>query len=158
MHFLFYFPCLFSLIFFCFVLFCFVFLSKPAVLEKSFIPIRPNFPTNLGQLVTTPAASGRLSRSLNFLETNELSAFSPRKHIFICLPLNIPILGQYSGKYWPGILAQGRGSTQTECGEVRAKTTAGQYSLVRVAQVRLVRSLLCDIQPKLVYLNCRLSR
>ncbi|XP_066024245.1 neural cell adhesion molecule 1-like isoform X4 [Pocillopora verrucosa] len=27
------------------------------VLEKSFIPIRPNFPTNLGQLVTTPAAS-----------------------------------------------------------------------------------------------------
>ena len=46
-----------------------------------------------------------------------------------------------TGKYWPGILARGRGSTQTECGEVRTKTTAGQYSLVRVEQVGLVRSL-----------------
>ena len=49
-------------------------------------------------------------------------------------------------------------NTQTGCSEVRTKTTAGQYSLVRVEQVRLVRSLLCDIQPKIFYLNCWLLR
>ena len=84
---------LFSLFFFCFVLFGFVFffLSKLAVLGKSLIPPHINDHTDLGQLVTTTATLGRLFRSFTFPETNELSAFSPRKHIFVRLPLNYAV-------------------------------------------------------------------
>ena len=42
-----------------------------------------------------------------------------------------------TGEYWPEVVA-----VWTEHSEVRTKTTEGQYSLVRLEQVRLVSSLL----------------
>ena len=42
-----------------------------------------------------------------------------------------------TGKYWPEVVA-----VRTERSEVRAKTTEGQYSPVRLEQARLVSSLL----------------
>ena len=50
-----------------------------------------------------------------------------------------------TGEYWPEVVA-----VRTESSEVRTKTTEGQYSPVRLKQVRLVRSLLYGTRAILV--------
>jgi len=50
-----------------------------------------------------------------------------------------------SGEYWPKVVA-----VRTERSEVRAKTTEGQYSSVRLEVARLVNSLLYTTQAMLV--------
>ena len=74
--------------------------------------------------------------------------FDQRKVIFISN--NNLLLTEregHSGEYWPKVVA-----VRTERSEVRTKTTAGQYSPVRLEQARLVSSLLYGTRSKLVYL------
>ena len=75
-----------------------------------------------------------------------------RKNIYILLDLLLCSINLLltepegrTGKYWPEVVA-----VRTESSEVRAKTTEGQYSPVRLELARLVSSLLYGTRAILV--------